>query len=965
MESAAPGASLSLFFNGYAWWLMLPLAGLLGFSILRLYLKETAPCNHPGAWLRGLRAAVIVLLVLLLSQPVLHRVTAKYEPPVVIVLRDQSDSMTVKDTHEPPERKVRTAVALGLLVAKARDLSAEDAAGAFLSAQNLLDSAMAAPRQALQQLQESGGPKADIQDRLSEARKALVKCGLEARRGVACLKSAPQAPPQLKSAAEKCAESAAALEHGLGEVPAKPADAKQFLQDKGQSLKVLKQELAKLVLGARQAQDQSDRALGESGKPPVKDALDRLAQMDRKALVAAVLEKAAVPIEGQTVGGVRVVTYNIDTDLRSADVAARTDRDKPPGETPRGDTDLATPLLKLAQRHAQDPITAVVLCSDGRHTTGPAPEDAARALAARGIALHTLGVGSLDAPNDICVASLEGTLSVFLDETIHLTAHIKSSGLKGRNCKLVLRQGEKEIQRRELTLPEDGWLTQDFEVTADKSGPNVFRAAIEPLPGETLLTNNSAEAVVDVANERLRVLVVDEFPRWESRYVASLLRRERRMNMTERWLVPSELSGPRRKALPGEKPAGPGAASSALDEFDIVVLGDVAPDRLEDADQKRLARFVADRGGFLIVLAGSKAMPRSYPAGPLAELLPVRQQRSASEAQLLATADAPPRVRVKLDADGSRNEMVRVLRDPVLNEQLWSALPELQWVARPAFAKPGATTLLCTDDLRRDAVAAVHNYGAGRVLYLGTDNTWRWRYKVADRVHAVFWSQAFRWGTSNRLAGGERLKVGLDRRQVRPGENVEVIARPRDKHGAAAEGVTVVAELQMELPLKADERGLENDLGAGIPPRESVVPDAHGGARRQRVQLQPVPDSGGLYRGILQNLDAGIHNVLVKVESPDFEGLTESIQVLAREVSGQEGVELSRDAGRLAAMAAAGSGQYADILEAPQLFKNLAGQGKQRTLESSYELWSSYPALLLVVLLLAAEWLLRKKMGLA
>jgi len=68
---------------------------------------------------------------------------------------------------------------------------------------------------------------------------------------------------------------------------------------------------------------------------------------------------------------------------------------------------------------------------------------------------------------------------------------------------------------------------------------------------------------------------------------------------------------------------------------------------------------------------------------------------------------------VKLDADGARNEIVRIFRDPVLNEQLWSALPELQWVARPAFAKPGATTLLYTDDLRKDAVAAVQNYGAG------------------------------------------------------------------------------------------------------------------------------------------------------------------------------------------------------------------------------------------------------------
>lgn len=946
MEPAASATGFSLILKGYAWWLMLPLAALLAFLIVRLYLRETAAYGRAGAWLRVLRAAVLVLLVLLLSQPVVHHVTAKYEAPVVVVLRDRSTSMSVKDIHEPLERKVRAAVALGFLAASARDLNAENAARTFSAAQSSLDAALAAARQALQQLQESGGAESALQDRLAELRKALARIGRETRRGAECLKGAPQAAPQQKSDAASCVDRTAALERDFGDVPAGLAEAKRFLQDKMSSLKALKQEIAKLAAGARRFQDLADRALGGSGKPEVKAALGKLDKLDRFALVSTILEKIGAPAEtllkkpgppvpALTPGGARIVTYDIDTDLRGMDAAADGSKEpQAPDEGARTETDLATPLLRLAERHAQDAITAVVLCTDGRHTTGPNPEDAARALAARGIVLHTLGAGSADAPTDICVARLDGTLSVFLDETIRLTAHIKTCGVKGRKCRLVLRQAGKELQQRDLAPAQDGWFVQSFEIPADKSGPNVFTVTVDPLPGETLLTNNSAEAVVDVANDRLQVLTIDELPRWETRYVASLLRRERKMNLTERWLRCGDLTGPRRKALPEDRPAAANAKAGALEEYDIVVLGDVAPDRLADADQRRLARYVADRGGFLIVIAGAQAMPRSYPGGPLADLLPVRQQTSAAAAPLLASADAASRVRVKLGPDGGRNEIVRVLRDPVLNEQLWPALPELQWVARPAFAKPGALALLQTDDVRRDTVLAVHNYGAGRVLYLGTDNTWRWRYKVADRVHAVFWSQAFRWGTSNRLVGGERLKVGVDRRQIRPGENLEVIARPRGPQGALAVAPLVVAEL--------DDNG-----------------------RRQRVQLQPVPDSGGLYRGILQNLGAGIHTVTVKVESPEFDGVSENVQVIAREVTGQEGVELSRDVARLASMAAAGSGQYADILEAEPLFKNLAGQGKQRALESSYELWSSYYALILVVALLAAEWLLRKRIGLA
>ena len=204
------------------------------------------------------------------------------------------------------------------------------------------------------------------------------------------------------------------------------------------------------------------------------------------------------------------------------------------------------------------------------------------------------------------------------------------------------------------------------------------------------------------------------------------------------------------------------ATARAEEDYEIVILGDIPTERLSETDQKRLASFVADRGGFLVLIGGPKAMPNSYSTGPIADLLPIRPKSAAAA----PVSGAPEHVRVKLDPSSAAHEITRIFRDPVLNEKLWPALPELHWVARPAYAKPLATPLLVTDDARRDVVIAVQNYGAGRVLYSGTDGTWGWRYKVADRIHAFFWSQAMRWGTSNRLSGGTRLKIGCDRRKV-------------------------------------------------------------------------------------------------------------------------------------------------------------------------------------------------------
>jgi hypothetical protein len=133
----------------------------------------------------------------------------------------------------------------------------------------------------------------------------------------------------------------------------------------------------------------------------------------------------------------------------------------------------------------------------------------------------------------------------------------------------------------------------------------------------------------------------------------------------------------------------------------------------------------------------------------------------------------------------------------------------------------------------------------------------------------------------------------------------------------------------------------------------------------QRAQLQPVPDSGGLYRGYIQNIEPGTHTIRAQVTSAGFEGVKQELQIIAREIAGQEGIELSRDSNRLAEIAKAGGGKYVDILKAPELFKELASQGRDRTIEYNYEIWSSYPVLAIFVILLSAEWILRKRLGLA
>jgi hypothetical protein len=73
-------------------------------------------------------------------------------------------------------------------------------------------------------------------------------------------------------------------------------------------------------------------------------------------------------------------------------------------------------------------------------------------------------------------------------------------------------------------------------------------------------------------------------------------------------------------------------------------------------------------------------------------------------------------------------------------------------------------------DYGRVPLIVTRTYGAGKVLFMGTDGAWRWRKGVEDKYHYRFWGQVVRWMAYQRnMAKGEtmRLYYAPDQPQLR------------------------------------------------------------------------------------------------------------------------------------------------------------------------------------------------------
>jgi hypothetical protein len=113
---------------------------------------------------------------------------------------------------------------------------------------------------------------------------------------------------------------------------------------------------------------------------------------------------------------------------------------------------------------------------------------------------------------------------------------------------------------------------------------------------------------------------------------------------------------------------------------------------------------------------------------------------------------------------GRRSLLTKLADSEDDNSEVWEGLPGFQWYAPVQRAKAG-TEVLCvhkdvSNEFGRIPLLVTRTFGAGKVLFMGTDGAWRWRKGVEDKYHYRFWGQVVRWMAYQRnMAKGETMRL--------------------------------------------------------------------------------------------------------------------------------------------------------------------------------------------------------------
>jgi len=597
------------------------------------------------------------------------------------------------------------------------------------------------------------------------------------------------------------------------------------------------------------------------------------------------------------------------------------------------------------------PAAAVILLTDGITTEGQTLGEVAEYARRKKTPLHIVAVGNDQPSRDLRLADLLVDEVVFVGDVVNFDFRLTGTGYKDRSVEAILREKEsgKKLASKTVQIGEDGQ-SQVVRLPYRPTKPGDFEYIIEvkPIQGETKTDNNQLASRVRVKDDQIRVLFVQAYPSYEFRYLKTLLARQVRSTpevmsqpiflktiLQEADLEYADTDESAQRVFPVRR--------DELFANDVLIFGDVDPSFLSQSAMQNIVDFVREQGRGVVFWAGPQFTPHAYRDTPLEALFPV-------ELASVAVPDPEQPIRQgfvpRLTPLGLSSPQMQLGETPEETQRKWRQLPELYWLMEAHELKPGARVLAehptrTGDDGRKLPVILTQYVGAGRVAFHATDETWRWRFRRGDAEFARYWLQTLRYLSRSQLIGGTRkAEITSDRQAYRRGDVVRLRVRFFDERNAPVEdnGVTVLLE--------------------------------RAGSKHRRVKLQRKPTRRGVFEATISHLAEGSYQAWVATPQIESDGPTAAAPpscAFRVEAPLGERARLMTDTAdlRLAAKESRGKIYTLQEMEPGTILRDLP-RGRQVRTEplEPIQLWNSIWVGLAFVVLITAEWLLRKYVGL-
>ncbi len=577
-------------------------------------------------------------------------------------------------------------------------------------------------------------------------------------------------------------------------------------------------------------------------------------------------------------------------------------------------TDIRGALDELKKKLTDRYFAAVVLLSDGANNLG---ENPARYASEYGVPIHAVGIGDPSEQRDVLISNFVTNEIAYAGAQIPVEVYIKSSGFEGRRLPVNLTQGNRTLDSKVVEL-SGGGLEQRVRLlfTPEQEGLFKYEIKLPKLEGELTDVNNTRPFYVKVLKSKLDVLMVAGGPSADFNFLKRSLAADQ--NVAVQAFVEKDGQFYGRASMP---------TAEELAKSDAVILLDFPRRTSAPESITRIKSLLAAGKPLFLIFGKNVDLDKLW---QLSDFLPFSAKPAKGSERVVYAAVLP---------QGMHHPIFRLSEDEVENRERWLELPPIFTILNYAPLHPSAQSLAASDvnrspDARRQSLPIIVCQTSGKrksatVLAYGL---WRWDLlmtgvgKSSEAYHR-FLQNTIRWLVSQE--DSKPVRIAANKEVYRSGEKVKFTAQVYFEDFQPVDGAEVVVQVRdvnetFELSLK----------GIG----------------------------GGRYEGSLEVLQGGDYEF---TGSAHLQG-----RVLGRD-QGKFSVEefnlefqdTRMNEELLRRIAEESGGAYFTPEEVSRLSERLQFNEKFVVIKNEWEIWNKTPLLITCILLLSAEWLIRKRKG--
>ncbi len=604
-------------------------------------------------------------------------------------------------------------------------------------------------------------------------------------------------------------------------------------------------------------------------------------------------------------------------------------------------SDLEAALASLRDRFRGRSVAGIVLLSDGGDTSGGAER-----AAGEGPPIFAVGIGARAPGRDREVLSVTAAERILDDSRVDIAVSAVSHGFAGEPIALRLLENGRPIDIRRIVPAADGTPVRAvFQVSPAQGSTTVYRVEIPASDEELVPENNARGVLVQSPTRARRALLIEGAPGYEHSFLKRAWAGDRGLEVDAVAKKGRNEQGTDTFYVQAAKDRGQGLSNGfpstreMLFAYDALVLGNVEGRQFTREQLEAMRAFVAERGGGLLVLGARSFLRQGLVGTALEEALPLDLSERGSDAVPASAPGSSPANRVTLTPAGETHPVMQLAPDPEVTRKRWAALPALASVASLGRTRPGASVLAVSSGPGGGPrpLLAVQRYGEGRSMVFAGEASWRWRMMmpVADRTFETFWKQTLRW-----------LAVGAE-------DPTHIIIGP-----SPVPGEDVSVRIVVRTPAFEPVPDAKVTLRVGLPDgrSESLT------ATRDIATNDQGGDRGG-YIASFRPGASGVYRLAADVSGPGGMTAAASTAVLVG------GADLEMTDPRLnlrllERVASVSGGRLVDEQQLATLGDMLKERARADTLGVQRDLWHTGWSFGAMLMLLAAEWILRRRWGL-